>query len=248
MSHIRQPARATCFSVGERQRPVAWRRRAVLTTLLIVGGLLGALPRAMAIEEAPYTVVERDGDFELRRYEPFLVAETFVEGNFSDVGNEGFRRLAKYIGGDNRSKQAIAMTAPVSQEAASETVAMTAPVGQQRVDGRWRITFVMPAKYDMETVPVPLDSRIALRQEPARLVAAVRYSGSWRRSRYEQKKAWLESELPMRSLMANGEAVFARYNPPFMPWFLRRNEVLIPVVRADGPTAPLRHDPSALEQ
>ena len=95
----------------------------------------------MAIEEAKYKLLDRDGDFELRQYEPQIVAETMVEGDFQDVGNEGFRRLYDYISGNNRKQQTIPMTAPVSQEANSEKIPMTAPVNQQKVGGKWRITF-----------------------------------------------------------------------------------------------------------
>jgi hypothetical protein len=185
----------------------------------------------MAIEEAKYTVIEKDGPFEVRQYGPQIVAETFVQGDFEKVGNEGFRRLYGYISGENRKKESISMTAPVSQEASSEKIAMTAPVGQERVGGTWRITFVMPSAYTMETLPEPLDSRVILREIPEQLMAAMRYSGTWGRERYEERKARLLEGIQDRGLRPTGEPVFARYNPPFMPWFLRRNEVLIPVER-----------------
>jgi hypothetical protein len=185
----------------------------------------------MAIEEVSYTVLEKGKDFELRHYEPYIVAETLVEGDFSEVGNEGFRRLFAYISGNNRSRQSIAMTAPVSQVADSEKIAMTAPVNQQEEDGKWRVTFMMPSEYTLETLPEPLDQRVVLRQVPGKLMAALKYSGTWSRSRYEEKKALLEKAIREHGLMPLGEPVFARYNPPFMPWFLRRNEVIMPVER-----------------
>ena len=184
---------------------------------------------AMAIERAKYTVVEREGNFELRQYEPHLVAETTVEGDFDEVGNEGFRRLFDYISGKNRKQQSISMTAPVSQEADSEKISMTAPVNQVRVGGKYRITFLMPAKYTMETLPEPLDTRVELKEVPGQLIAALRYSGTWSRDRYEKKRVRLQALMRQKGLEPAGEAIFARYNPPFMPWFLRRNEVLIPV-------------------
>jgi len=185
----------------------------------------------MAIEEAPYTVVEKANSFELRRYESHIVAETFVEGDFKSVGDEGFRRLFDYISGNNRTKQSIPMTEPVSQEAVSEKISMTAPVTQEQVGGRWRITFLMPSTHTMETLPGPLDPKVELKKVPGRLVAALRYSGTWSETRYEQKEADLRAIMQVRGLKPVGDPVFARYNPPFMPWFLRRNEVLIPVER-----------------
>jgi hypothetical protein len=187
----------------------------------------GGVGEAMAVEHAAYTVEERDGDFEVRRYAARVVAETFVEGDFEKVGSEGFRRLAAYIGGRNRSKASISMTAPVTQESDSERISMTAPVTQESTGSRFRITFVMPAQYTLETLPQPLDERVVLREEAAHRIAAVRYGGTWSRSRYqaqlERLRAWLDS----RGLAAEGEPVWARYNPPFVPWFLRRNEILL---------------------
>ena len=187
---------------------------------------------AMAIEEPNYTVIEQAEDFELRQYEPYSVAQTLVEGDFSEVGNEGFRRLAGYIFGKNRKEESIDMTAPVNQEPSSEKIAMTAPVNQQVEDGKWRITFTMPAEYTLETLPTPLDDRVTLKREPGRLIAAIRYSGTWSKDRYEEKQHRLRSLLEERGLKAVGKPVFARYNSPFSLWFLRRNEVLIPVERS----------------
>ena len=199
--------------------------------LLLIGSFSLGAGEAMAIEESSYTVVEQVDDFELRMYEPSIVAETLVEGEFSEVGSEGFRRLAGYIFGKNRKQESIDMTAPVSQESASEKIAMTAPVNQETVDGKWRITFTMPDEYSMETLPVPLDDRVILKQEPGRLIAAIRYSGTWSRDRYQEKEASLRSLIGEHGLKVVGEPVFARYNAPYTLWFLRRNEVLIPVER-----------------
>ncbi len=99
----------------------------------------------MALEKPSYTVLESDGNLELRRYEPYIVAETLVDGDFESAGNQGFRRLADYIFGNNRSRQKMEMTSPVSQ-APSEKVAMTAPVAMHRQGDLYRITFMMPSR------------------------------------------------------------------------------------------------------
>jgi len=202
---------------------------AALVTILLCTVITAR--ETMAIEKAKYTVIEKDGPFELRQYEPQIVAETFVEGDFDEVGDEGFRRLYGYISGKNRKKESISMTAPVSQEATSEKIAMTAPVGQERVGGTWRITFLMPSTYTLKTLPEPLDSSVTLRETAGQLMAAMRYSGTWSREHYQKREAQLLEWIQNRGLRPTGEPVFARYNPPFMPWFLRRNEVLIPVER-----------------
>lgn len=204
------------------------RQSAALFLLNLVLLALGGID-AVAVEEVKYRVLESSGDFELRQYESSLGAETTVEGDFHEVGNEGFRRLFEYISGKNRKKQSIPMTAPVSQEASSEKIPMTAPVNQEKVGGAWRITFLMPSAFTMETLPEPLDSRVKLVKIPGRLMAALSYSGTWSRERYEGKEQRLKELIRQRGLKIEGEPVFARYNPPFMPWFLRRNEVLIPV-------------------
>ena len=198
--------------------------------LLIISMLIFFVGRtAMAIEEAEYAVVEKEGDFELRQYEPFIVAETIVEGDFSDVGNVGFRRLYDYISGNNQKKESISMTAPVTQEARSEKISMTAPVAQEKAGKKWRITFVMPSQYIMETLPEPRDPNVRLKKESERIVAALRYSGTWSQKRYREKETRLFKWIQKRGFKPMGEPIFARYNSPFRPWFLRRNEVLIPV-------------------
>ncbi len=184
---------------------------------------------AMAIEEAPYTVIKADGMFELRDYAPQILAEIRVDGELEGAGSKAFRPLFDYISGANTARSKIAMTAPVSQEQSGEEIAMTAPVGQQRVQGQWAVSFMMPAAYTLETLPTPADPRITLRQIPARRVAAVRYSGFWSEERYLLHKEKLEQWLTANGLAASGEPVWARYNAPFTLWFLRRNEVLIPV-------------------
>lgn len=183
----------------------------------------------MAIEEPAHVVTERMEPFEVRSYDSYVVAETFVDGTFGSVGNEGFQRLFRYISGGNRAAESIAMTAPVEQEAASAKIAMTAPVEQQQADGRWRVAFVLPATYTLANAPRPTDPRVTLAEVPPRRVAVVRYRGTWSEARYDEELAALRKFMSERGLAAVGEPVFARYDPPFVPWFLRRNEIQIPV-------------------
>jgi len=190
--------------------------------------IIGAID-AMAIEEAAYTVVIKDEKFEIRDYAPHILAETFVEGDFEEAGNKAFNVLFGYISGDNRSREKVAMTAPVSQEPKGEKIKMTAPVGQQRVQERWAVSFMMPASYTLETLPEPEDPKVTLRQVPARRMAAVRYSGFWNEKGYLRYKLELESWINENGLTIVGDPIWARYNAPFTPWFMRRNEILIPV-------------------
>ena len=108
----------------------------------------------MAIEEAAYTVTMQDGAFEIRDHAPHVVAETLVAGTFEEAGNTAFKGLFRYISGGNRSREKVAMTTPVSQQPQGGKIAMTAPVAQQRVQERWAVSFMMPATYTLETLPV----------------------------------------------------------------------------------------------
>jgi len=206
-------------------------RRSIIIFLLFPLFFFSITGNVMATEEAKYAVLEKEGRFELRQYEPCIVAETLVEGDFDEVGNAGFRRLFRYISGDNQQKMPISMTAPVAQEMKSEKISMTAPVTQQKGGNDWSIAFVMPDEYTLDSLPIPNDARITLRAIPARLLAAITYSGTWSESRYEEHKALLDKMISKQKLRTAGEYIYARYNPPFTPWFMRRNEVLVPVAR-----------------
>lgn len=209
-------------------------RRLSIWGLCSVAWVLG-VGVAMGTEEAKFTVVERDGRVEIRDYDRQLVVETVVGGTLEDAGNMAFRKLFRFISGENRQRRSIAMTAPVSQEPRGESIAMTAPVTQAEAKGGWAVGFMMPSSYTLQTLPVPVDPDLTVREIPARRVAAIRYSGTWSEARYRKHLTLLEAWLRDRGWVSQGSPVWARYNPPFTPWFLRRNEILIPVAKAkDG--------------
>ena len=190
----------------------------------------------MAVEEAKYSVLRQEGGFELRKYDTHILAETTVDVGFEDAGNAAFGRLFKYISGNNNQQQKVAMTSPVGQEPSSQKIEMTSPVGQQRQDGKWVVSFMMPAAFMRETTPEPKDPNVSIREVPARHVAVVRYSGSWSENSYRVQLAKLQDWTAANGLNALGEPIWARYNPPILPWFLRRNEILLPVASpASGP-------------
>jgi hypothetical protein len=195
-----------------------FRYRSILYICFLISiGIFSAGSYAMAIEEPLFTVLESKGDFELRKYSSFIVAETYVEGKFEEVGSKGFRRLADYIGGKNKKRSSIAK------------IAMTAPVSQKQEGNRWRITFVMPSKYSLENLPEPDDDRIKITKEQPKIVAVIRYSGTWGKKRYTDHETKLTEWITEKGWKTVGEPVWARYDPPFMPWFLRRNEIMVPV-------------------
>ncbi len=185
----------------------------------------------MATEQPSYRVAQKLPDFEVREYAPYVVAETEVSGTRESAGNSGFRTLAGYIFGRNRGDRKIAMTAPVAQ-VEGKKIAMTAPVtqvssGSGKETARWLIQFMMPAQYSLEMLPEPIDPAIHFRQVPSRRVAALSYSGTWSEARYLDHLAKLREAIRREGLQTRGEPVWARYDPPWKPWFLRRNEILI---------------------
>ena len=183
----------------------------------------------MAIEQPRYTVLKDFGDgLEIRQYDAYLIAETEIKAADADqAGNLAFKRLGGFIFGGNRSKQSIAMTAPVSQ-AKSEKIEMTAPVSQSlKTDGVWLVSFVMPQSYTLATLPVPDDPKVYFRTVPARKVLAIRFSGRWTDASFNQHEAQLLAALKTHGLKSTGATWTARYDPPFMPGFMRRNEVMI---------------------
>jgi len=183
----------------------------------------------MAIEEPKYTVIKKAGDIEIRLYESSIVAETVVDtSDLDEASNEGFRRLAGYIFGGNKVRQKIAMTSPVTTEQ-SQKIAMTAPVEMETRGASVRVAFTMPIEYTLETLPVPNDARVTLRQKTPRKFATIRFSGRWTENNFREHSDELVTWIRKEGLQTLGTPVIARYNPPFVPSFLRRNEILIPV-------------------
>lgn len=173
---------------------------------------LAAMPlRSHAIEEPDYQVIRQlDHNVELRQYAPYVVAEVDLKATAEDAGNRAFPILAGYIFGKNKGERKFAMTAPVTQAA---------------VAGGMRVQFVLPKGVTVESAPEPLDPRVQVRLVPASSWAAIRYSGMWTQSNDEEHLALLRATLDKAGVATQGEPVLARYNAPFTPWFLRRNEI-----------------------
>jgi hypothetical protein len=185
------------------------------------------------VETPEYVTVESDGAFEVRDYPALVVAEVTRQGPRREALSAGFGPLARYIFAKERGGETIAMTAPVTQQA-NEAIAMTAPVTQASLgDGVWSVRFIMPARYRLEDLPAPGSAEIRLAEVPARRRAAVRFSGSTSDVALAKQETALRDWIRARGLVADGAAVFAYYNDPFTPGFLRRNEVLIDLLPTD---------------
>jgi hypothetical protein len=199
--------------------------KSILLAVLIFSGT------AMAIEEPKYTVLEKTIPFELRSYEPMILAEVQVDGDLDEASSQGFRLIAAYIFGQNRASEKIAMTAPVAieEQAVGSKIAMTAPVNIESNGSQWTVTFVMPSEYTMESIPKPLNSKVVLRQIPAVKRAVVEFSGFYNSAKIAERTLELEEWMKTKNLQAAGVPKFARYNPPWTLPFLRRNEIMIDV-------------------
>lgn len=191
---------------------------------------------ASQVEEPSYEVIRRIGDVEVRAYDPVVQAVTDVDGNFDRVQNEGFRRLAGYIFGGNRQRQAIAMTAPVTTE--PMMLAMTAPVSTtENADKTHRVSFTMPAGMTLASLPEPNDPRVTLVALPRRVVAVLRFSGFSGEDRFKGERETLLTTLGRVGLATRGSLSLARYDPPWTLPFFRRNELQVELDPAAGPSA-----------
>ncbi len=204
--------------------PSRVRRRRMPALLLALA--LGSPPlTAHAIEEPEHELLRSWSGVELRRYPGYTVAEVTVPGPADEAGNRAFPILAGYIFGKNRGQRSFEMTAPVTQAAAPVKLPMTAPVTQTPGDGGFVVQFVLPRGITAASAPEPLDPRVKLRDIPPHRVAAIRYSGFWSAANDGEHLERLQAALREAGLAWSGEPVVARYNAPFTPWFLRRNEI-----------------------
>ena len=182
--------------------------------------------------EVPYEVIATADGVELRRYPRHVTADVKVKGSAGSAGNKAFRPLASYINGKNQAQQSLPMTAPVLQED-GEKLGMTAPVLQERDDKAWVVSFVLPGSRSLAEYPKPLDDRIQLREVPTHEAAAIRWSGRWTYSSVQEHTQELLDVMQEMSWLAEGSPVWARYDPPWKPFFLRRNEVIIKVADSE---------------
>ncbi|WEN14285.1 heme-binding protein [Rhodanobacter sp. AS-Z3] len=204
-------------------------KRLIAAGLIVAATLASA---AMAVETSAFKQVLRDGDFELRDYPALVVAEVTVTGDQKEAASKGFRLLAGYIFGGNKKRQSIAMTAPVAQRPVSEKIAMTAPVAQtQTAVDTWVIRFTMPSTWSLQTLPIPNDSSVKLRDTAPARFAVLQFSGVAAPDSVVTKSSELLAWVKSHELDAIGPVTLAQYNPPWTLWFMRRNEVMVEVKR-----------------
>lgn len=199
--------------------------------LILFSALFLCAPlNVMATEEPKYELIEKSGDFELRQYHPMLIAEVLVDGNMDQASRKGFRLIADYIFGNNITRTGssgkINMTTPVTIEPKSEKISMTKPVTLEKISGQWRVNFVMPSQYTLDTIPYPNNKQVMLREIPARQVAVLGFSGFANEANTAKRTQELIKWMDEKNLIPTSSIELARYNPPWTLPFLRRNEVI----------------------
>jgi len=200
----------------------------ILILFLVLLAMSGTI--MSQVNEPKFKVIESHGNIDIRDYAPLLVAEVRVEGERKEAISKGFRMLADYIFGNNAPRQRISMTAPVTQQQ-GEKIAMTAPVIQQASDhsGQWKVRFVMPAEYTLETLPMPNNSQVEVLSIPAKRYTVIRFSGLAGEESLKKHLEELVKYAKETNLKILGDPIFAFYNPPWTLPFLRRNEVMMEV-------------------
>ncbi len=206
-----------------------------IITLLLASLFLGGCSIVAKTPEPSWKSVRKDGNIEIRAYDPMIAAEVTTAGKRDDAINEGFRILAGYIFGGNSGQQSIEMTAPVTQQpdvSQGQKIAMTAPVTQEAGENQneWKVSFIMPAEYTLSSLPKPNDSRIKFITIPAYKAAVIRFSGFNTDNNLISHKTELMTWVADNKITTDGEPVYAFYNPPWTPPFMKRNEVIVKII------------------
>jgi len=201
----------------------------VLVIVLSIAALCWG-PIVSNVEQAQYTVIEKQDTIEIRDYSPMLVAEVKVAGEREAAIKQGFRMIADFIFGNNVAAEKVAMTAPVIQQKAieqkSEPIAMTAPVMQNGSGDQWDVRFVMPAHYTLATLPKPKNSAVKISEVPGKRFAVIRFSGFSTQDNIEKNTETLNAFLLAKKLKTSAPMTYAFFNPPWTLPFMRRNEIM----------------------
>lgn len=167
----------------------------------------------MAIEQPAYRVLLKKAAFEVRQYDPLILA---VSSEDDLRGYSGFGNVFDYIQGNNAQQKKIAMTAPVINELS---------------DSAMTTAFVMPKTLGMADLPQPKSSRLSLQEKPARTVAVLRFNGNVKPAVIAEKARLLQAWIAQHGYLPVGSIEVARYNPPFIPGVLKHNEVWLEVLK-----------------
>lgn len=201
---------------------------AIIAAVVLLGlWVLGSYLAVRNLEEPSFAVIEEHDGYEIRQYDSYIVAQTAVAGSFDVALKAGFRNIADYIFGNNTTKTSIAMTAPILEQK-SEKIAMTVPViASDPTAAERTVAFVLPSKYTLETLPVPNNEAVKLREVPAYKAAVSRFTGYATEKRIATKKETLVATLTEAGVTMLDTPQVAQYNPPLSFPFTRRNEIIV---------------------
>jgi effector-binding domain-containing protein len=200
---------------------------------LVVAVIIGAASWGTIVsnvEQAKYEIIASHHNIEIRDYAPMIIAEVEVIGNQQEAINKGFRMIADYIFGNNLSQSSVAMTAPVVQEK-HEVITMTAPIHQQAEGDNWKVHFIMPYAYTMETLPTPNNDLVKLKKIESKYFVAIRFSGIAEEDDLNKYTKELQRFISEHGLSSQSSPMYAFFNPPWTLPFLRRNEVMIEITK-----------------
>ena len=198
-----------------------------LVSLLFINNFFNT---AMATEEPAFKLISEEGEFQIREYEPKIIAQVEIEGDFDEASSRGFKVLADYIFGNNLldgASKKISMTTPVEMSPLAENLLMTSSVMDDQVNNKWSINFVMPQEFSLDTLPKPNNSKVNIIEAPKEKYAVIVFSGLVRESSYAEKAELLSNYLKENSFKQQGAIKIARYNPPWTLPFFRRNELMV---------------------
>ena len=204
-----------------------WTMITSIIALVLIAGVLAG-PVMSNVEKPDYKVIQSEQNIEIRQYEPMIIAEVEVDGKREDAIRDGFRLIADYIFGNNTVEQNISMTAPVQQKE-NKKIAMTSPVQQQLAGKSWQISFVMPSKYNMDSLPVPNNNRVRLKEILTKKFVVIEFSGTNSNENVTEHENQLMSYIEANQIKIIGSPKYAFYNAPWTLPFLRRNEVMIEI-------------------
>lgn len=202
-------------------------RLLLLACLLFINNFFNT---AMATEEPEFNLISEEGEFQIREYDPKIIAQVEVEGDFDEASSRGFKLLADYIFGNNLldgGSKKISMTTPVEMSPMAENLLMTSSILDDQVNNKWSINFVMPQEYSLDTLPKPNNFQVNIIEVPKEKYAVIVFSGLVRESSYAEKAELLSNYLVENGLKQQGAIKIARYNPPWTLPFFRRNELMV---------------------
>jgi len=200
----------------------------ILIIVVMIGGILVG-PFMSNVEQPNYQVLRKDETIEIRSYIPMIVAEVHVEGERTEAIKKGFRILADYIFGSNKVNKKMVMTAPVQQET-SQKIDMTAPVQQEGKLMDWKVKFVMPSEFNLQTLPKPNNKAIVLSKIPEKRFIVIRFSGRNNDKNIKEHKDKLLNYIKEHNINIKLIPTYAFYNPPWTLPILRRNEIMFEIL------------------